>query len=147
MSWPSVLGLTAGDCRLFHFPLFLPHNIYKHAPLTQGLDVNCMIRDNVQNLLTSPLNSLHQPNKCCTINLFLEVDEWFLCPCCLQVPEYLTVRQTRRSSSRKLYLRRPNTEFYKKSFEYSTAKLWNSLPSSIRTLTDIGPFTRAAKLF
>ena len=28
---------------------------------------------------------------------------------------------------------------------YSTAKLRNSLPSPIRTLTDIGPFTRACK--
>ena len=57
----------------------------------------------------------------------------------------LTDRQTRGSSSGKLYLSRPRTEFYKKSFEYSAAKLRNSLPSSIRTLTDIGPFTRACK--
>ena len=57
----------------------------------------------------------------------------------------LTDRQTRGSSSGKLYLSRPRTEFYKKSFEYSAAKLWNSLPSPIRTLTDIGPFTTACK--
>ena len=58
----------------------------------------------------------------------------------------LTDRQTRGSSSGKLYLNRPRTEFYKKSFEYSAAKLWNSLLSPIRTLTDIGPFTRACKV-
>ena len=58
----------------------------------------------------------------------------------------LTERQTRGSSSGKLYLRRPRTEYYKKSFEYSTAKLWNSLPSPIRTLKDIGHFTRACKV-
>ena len=57
----------------------------------------------------------------------------------------LTDRQTRGSSSGKLYLSTSRTEFYKRSFEYSAAKLWNSLPSSIRTLTDIGPFTRACK--
>ena len=49
----------------------------------------------------------------------------------------LTERQTRGSSSGKLYLIRPRTEYYKKSFEYSTAKLWNSLPSPIRTLKDM----------
>ena len=52
----------------------------------------------------------------------------------------LTDRQTRGSSSVKLYLSRPRTEFYDKFFEYSADK------SPIRTLTDIGPFTKLAKL-
>ena len=52
----------------------------------------------------------------------------------------LTLRQTKRVFLRKTISR---TEFYNKSFEYFTAKLWNSLPSPIITLTDIGPFTRA----
>ena len=46
------------------------------------------------------------------------------------------LRQTRGSSSGKLriQLSRSWTEYYKQSFEYSTVKLSNTLPSSIRML-------------
>ena len=54
-------------------------------------------------------------------------------------------RQTRGSSSGKLHLNRPKTEYYKKSFEYSTAKLWNFLPPSIRKLNAIVLFVNACK--
>ena len=55
-------------------------------------------------------------------------------------------RQTRASSCGKLYLKRPRTEYYKQSFEYSAAKLWNSLPPSSRTLQTLGPFIKACKI-
>ena len=54
----------------------------------------------------------------------------------------ITDRQTRGSSTGKLYLSRPRPKFYKELFDYSTGYF---LPSSIRTLKDIGPFTRACK--
>ena len=37
-----------------------------------------------------------------------------------------------RSSSTKLYIRKPKTEFLKNSFGYSGAKLWNQIPEEIR---------------
>ena len=47
------------------------------------------------------------------------------------------------SYSGKLYLSRPRTEFYRKCFEYSTGKLWNSLLSKIRGLGSLVSFTNA----
>ena len=52
---------------------------------------------------------------------------------------------TRGSHSGKLYLNRPRTEFYRKSFEYSTGRLWNSLPSNIRALDSLVTFTNACR--
>ena len=52
---------------------------------------------------------------------------------------------TRGSNSGKLYLNRPRTEFYRKSFEYSTGRLWNSLPSNIRALDSLVTFTNACR--
>ena len=65
---------------------------------------------------------------------------WYTSTTSCRVYQVLHVRQTKRVFLRKTISR---TEFYNKSFEYFTAKLWNSLPSPIITLTDIGPFTRA----
>jgi len=55
-------------------------------------------------------------------------------------------RQTRGSSSGKLHLSRPKTEYYKQSFEYSTAKLWNTLLPSIRSLNAPVPFVKACNI-
>ena len=52
---------------------------------------------------------------------------------------------TRGSHSGKLYLNRPRTEFYRKSFEYSSGRLWNSLPSNIRALDSLVTFTNACR--
>ena len=51
-------------------------------------------------------------------------------------------RQTMGSSSGKLQIQlsRLWTEYYKQSFEYSTVKLWNTLPPSIRMLNAPVPF-------
>ena len=54
-------------------------------------------------------------------------------------------RQTRASSSANVCLDRPRTECYKQSFEYSTAKHWNSLSPRIRSLTETKPFLEACK--
>lgn len=54
-------------------------------------------------------------------------------------------RQTRASSSAKVCLDRPRTECYKQSFEYSTAKHWNSLSPRISSLTETKPFLEACK--
>ena len=50
---------------------------------------------------------------------------------------------SRTRGASKLYLRWPRTDFYKNSFEYSGAKLWNSLPDSVRNVTSRLGFSRA----
>ena len=47
-----------------------------------------------------------------------------------------------RDSSRKLNLPKPRTNYLKRSFSYSGALLWNSLPESIRAIRSIGQFLR-----
>ena len=39
---------------------------------------------------------------------------------------------TLRDSNRKLFIPKPNTDYFKRSFSYSGASLWNSLPESLR---------------
>ena len=39
---------------------------------------------------------------------------------------------TLRDSNRKLFIPKPNTDYLKRSFSYSGASLWNSLPESLR---------------
>ena len=53
--------------------------------------------------------------------------------------------RTRRAY--KLYLHRPRTDFYKNSFEYSGAKLWNSLPASVRDVTSRLGFSHALQCY
>ena len=45
-----------------------------------------------------------------------------------------------RGISTSLELRKPNTDFLKKSFSYSGAKVWNSLPSELRQLQSFDTF-------
>ena len=59
--------------------------------------------------------------------------------------QMLVASETRGSYSGKLYLNRPRTEFYQKSFEYLTGRLWNSLSSNIRALDSLVTFTNACR--
>ena len=43
---------------------------------------------------------------------------------------------------RKLNLLKPRTNYLKRSFGYSGALLWNSLPESIRAIRSIGQFKK-----
>ena len=47
-----------------------------------------------------------------------------------------------RDSFRKFNLPKPRTNYLKRSFGYSGALLWNSLPESIRTIRSIGQFKK-----
>ena len=47
-----------------------------------------------------------------------------------------------RDSSRKLNLPKPRTDYLKRSFGYSGALLWSSLPENIRTIRSIGQFKK-----
>jgi len=64
-------------------------------------------------------------------------------------PQYLqdlfTLRHTNynlRNSDIKLALPKPRTNYLKRSFSYSGAKLWNDLPQSIRSISSLGQFKR-----
>ena len=52
-----------------------------------------------------------------------------------------------RHSFRKLNLPKPHTNYLKRSFSYSGALLWNSLPESIRAIRSIGQFKVAEYSF
>ena len=45
-------------------------------------------------------------------------------------------------SFRKLNLPKPRTDYLKRSFGYSGALLWNSLPENIKTIRSIGQFKK-----
>ena len=47
-----------------------------------------------------------------------------------------------RDSFSKLNLPKPHTDYLKRSFGYSGALLWNSLPENIRTIRSIGQFKK-----
>jgi len=47
-----------------------------------------------------------------------------------------------RDSFRKLNLPKPPTDYCKRSFGYSGALLWNSLPENIRAMRSIGQFKK-----
>ena len=47
-----------------------------------------------------------------------------------------------RDSLRKLNLPKPRTDYLKRSFGYSGALLWNSLPENIRAIRSIGQFKK-----
>jgi len=47
-----------------------------------------------------------------------------------------------RDSFRKLNLHKPRTDYLKRSFGYSGALLWNSLPENIRAIRSIGQFKK-----
>ena len=67
-----------------------------------------------------------------------------------QAPEYLAnsftfnsdihQRQLRSSSMPQLYTPRPRTELFRKSFKYSGANIWNSLPIHIRNSDSVTNF-------
>ena len=50
-----------------------------------------------------------------------------------------------RDSENKLNVPLPRTNYYKKSFSYSGATLWNSLPRDIRQAESLGLFKRLIK--
>ena len=47
---------------------------------------------------------------------------------------------TLRDSNRKLFIPKPNTDYLKRSFSYSGASLWNSLPESLRLSPSLTSF-------
>ena len=47
-----------------------------------------------------------------------------------------------RDSLRKLNLPKPRTDYLKRSFGYSVALLWNSLPENITAIRSIGQFKK-----
>ena len=47
---------------------------------------------------------------------------------------------TLRDSNRKLFIPKPNTDYLKRSFSYSGAFLWNSLPESLRLSPSLTSF-------
>ena len=65
-------------------------------------------------------------------------------------PEYLsnkfifrndtTSYRLSRNSEMRLALPQPRTDYFRKSFSYSGATLWNSLPVDIRTLKTLNEF-------
>ena len=67
-----------------------------------------------------------------------------------QAPSYLSSKFSTNSSfgytsthgSSKIHLKRPVSEFYRSSFEYHGAKLYNDLPESIRTSRALALFVR-----
>jgi len=46
-----------------------------------------------------------------------------------------------------VHLRRPNTDWYKKSFEYMGAKDWNSLPNELKSITSKQAFRTCVRCF
>ena len=72
-----------------------------------------------------------------------------------QAPSYLCSKFTSNSSlhyaetwgSTKLHLPHPRTKFYHSSFEFQGAKIFNSLPRSIRELKDRKQFRHAVQIY
>ena len=65
------------------------------------------------------------------------------------LPDYISLQENenhlvnynlRFSENKDLFLQRPKTNFYKKSFKYSGVKLWNDLPLNIKTLPNVEIF-------
>ena len=50
-----------------------------------------------------------------------------------------------RDSENKLNIPLPRTNYYKNSFSYSGAILWNSLPCNLREAESLGQFKRLLK--
>ena len=51
-------------------------------------------------------------------------------------------RNRRSVSNNDLYIPRPNTEMFRRSFAYRGAKLWNDLPCHIRNAKTLQEFKR-----
>ena len=67
-------------------------------------------------------------------------------------PEYLCSKFEKREtaynlrdSENKLNVPLPHTNYYKNSFSYSGAVLWNSLPREVRLAESLGQFKRLIK--
>ena len=68
-------------------------------------------------------------------------------------PEYLQCLFTQRhvndynlrNLEGKLSLPKPNTNYLKRSFCYSGARLWNNLPQDLKSVGSIGQFKRGIK--
>ncbi len=58
-----------------------------------------------------------------------------------QAPDYLcskfTLNRGRTRGGANVYLKRPKTELYKRSFEYDGGKMWNSLPSHLKNISSL----------
>ena len=64
-----------------------------------------------------------------------------------QSPQYLqelfssrNCQYSLRNSNGKLFIPKPNTDYLKRSFSYSGASLWNSLPESLRLSSSLSSF-------
>ena len=55
------------------------------------------------------------------------------------------IYNTRSSSKENLLIPYPRTEIFKKSFSYSAAKIWNSLPSELQNANSVSDFKRLFK--
>ena len=58
-----------------------------------------------------------------------------------------TLSYSLRSRDTNVLLPKPNTEYLKKSFKFSGAKLWNELPTEIKLQKSLGSFKRKLKSF
>ena len=57
---------------------------------------------------------------------------------CSRMYSYINTDYNLRDAFRKLNLPKPRTDYLKRSFGYSGALLWNSLPENIRAIRSIG---------
>ena len=68
-----------------------------------------------------------------------------------QAPDYLcskfTLNLGRTRGFGNVYLQRPQSEFYRKSFEYDGGKMWNSLPNHLKTISSPLVFKRLLHSF
>ena len=71
------------------------------------------------------------------------------------VPKYLRSKFTlnremqyaRTRGQNNIHLGRPSTNFYRNSFEFQAALLWNRLPSELKELTNSAAFKRAVRVY
>ena len=52
----------------------------------------------------------------------------------------ISCRHTRSTNSNQLYTPKPNCELFRKSFMYSGAAIWNSLPLHVKNATSVNTF-------
>ena len=52
----------------------------------------------------------------------------------------VSCRDTRSTNCNQLYTPNPNCDFFRKSFMYSRAAIWNSLPLHVKNATSVNTF-------
>ena len=60
--------------------------------------------------------------------------------------KFKTFGYTTTSGAKKLHFKRPNTEFYRTTFEFAAAKLYNQLPENIHSIKGRGTFHEAVSI-